>query len=61
MERQPIPTGHPDYEIVPEKGGYAVVHKTRADHGGMGAIRFAKDAEEALRELDDLKKANGDA
>jgi hypothetical protein len=61
MDRLPIPTGHPDYEIVPEKDGYAVLHKTSADHGGMGAIRFASTEKEALDQLESLKKANGDA
>jgi hypothetical protein len=59
-ERKPIPTGHKDYEITPEKEGYAVVHKTNADHGGMGAVRFAKDEVEAHLELAKMMKANGD-
>lgn len=57
----PIPTGHPDYEIVPENGGYAIIHKTNADHGGMGAIRHADTLEDAKGILKDLMISNGDA
>jgi hypothetical protein len=60
-EKPPIPTGHPDYEILPEKEGWAVIHKTSADHGGMGAVRFAATEEEAMEEYEKLKQANGDA
>lgn len=60
-DRQPIPTGHKDYEINPESGGYSVVHLCPAQHGGMGCIRFAKDKEEAQQELEKMMKANGDA
>lgn len=60
MEHQPIPTGRPDYEIVPEKDGWAVIHHCSAEHGGLGAIRFAATEEEAMEEYEKLKKANGD-
>lgn len=59
-ERKPIPTGHKDYEINPEKNGWAVIHKCPCQHGGMGAVRFAKDEVEALEELARMMKANGD-
>ena len=61
MERLPIPTGHPDYEITPEEGGWAVIHKCPSQHGGMGAIRFASTEQEAMDQLESMKKANGDA
>jgi hypothetical protein len=60
MERKPIPTGRPDYEIVPAKDGWSVIHLT-GEHGGLGAIRFATTEKEALEEYEKLKKANGDA
>lgn len=50
---------HPEYNVVPQGSGYAVVHTT-GEHGGLGAVRFADTLEDVPEVLRKMKESNGD-
>lgn len=51
---------HPEYQVVPQGTGFAVVHTT-GEHGGMGAVRFAETLDDIEPLLNEMRKANGDS
>lgn len=50
---------HPEYQVVPQGTGFAVVHTT-GEHGGLGAVRFAETLEDIEPLLNEMRKSNGD-